>query len=125
MSMKEQREAVRLYKERAGTATEIAKIYGVHYSTIFDALDRFGVPRHRPKASLAVSQAMRRRWAEQRTKEQVVYSPDLRDQYLVAEAPAPTSCGVDIDAVHTKPRRKTARKKKSWWQRIKDKLFGR
>lgn len=130
MSMKEQREAARLYKEKAGTAAEIAKIYGVHYSTIFDILDRFGIPRQRPKASVAVSEAMRRRWAEQKAAEsqQAVYSPDLRDQYLVAEQPSPAprdSEGVDIDAVHTKPRRRSPRKKKSWWQRLKDRLFGR
>lgn len=131
MSMKEQREAARLYKEKAGTAAEIAKMYGVHYSTIFAALDRFGVPRHNPKASVAVSEAMRRRWAEQRAKEtklnteQAVYSPDLRDQYLVAEPPSPTSTGVDIDAVHLKPKRRSPRKKKGWWQRLKERFFGR
>lgn len=131
MSIKEQREAVRLYKEKAGTASEIAKIYGVHYTTIYETLDRFNVPRHIPAASRAVSEAMRRRWAEQKEKEaklkeQAVYSPDLKDQYLVAEPPAPTRAetdGVDIDAVHTKPKRRSPRKKKSLWQRIKDRLF--
>lgn len=133
MSIKEQREAVRLYKEKVGTAAEIAKIYGVHYTTIYETLDRFNVPRHIPAASKAVSEAMRRRWADQKAKEaklneQLVYSPDLSDQYLVAEPPSPTQAepeGVDIDKVHTKPRRKTTRKKKGWWQRVKDKLFRR
>lgn len=134
MSMKEQREAARLYKEKAGTAAEISRMYGVHVSTLYDALDRFNIKRHVPAASVAVSAAMKRRWAEQREKEaklasdQIVYSPDLRDQYLVAEQPAPSappSDGVDIDRVHTKPRRKSPRKKKSLWQRLKDKLFNR
>lgn len=126
MSMKEQREAVRLYKEKVGTAAEIAKIYGVHYSTIFETLDRFNVPRHRPAASAAVTAAMKRRWAEEKARsaaQQVVYSPDLRDQYLVAEQPSPSS-GVDIDAVHAKAKRKP-RKRKSWWRRALDKLFRR
>ena len=124
MSIKEQREAVRLYKERAGTAAEIAKIYGVHYSTIYDALDRFNVQRHRPAASAAVTAAMKRRWEKARNAaQQTVYSPDLREQYLVAEQPAP-SPGVDIDAVHAKPKRKP-RKRKSWLRRALDKLFRR
>jgi hypothetical protein len=126
MTITEQREAVRLYKEGAGTASEIAKIYGVHYSTIFDTLTRFNVPRQRPSASVAVSAAMRRRWAENKARQaqqQAVYSPDLRDQYLVAEQPAPLP-GVNIDAVHVKAKRKP-RKRKSWLRRILDKVFGR
>lgn len=133
MSMKEQREAARLYKEKAGTAAEIGRMYGVHYSTIYDILDRFNVERHVPAASVSHSASMKKYWAERKSEEikagagRAVYSPDLRDQYLVAEAPAPVQKqdGVDIDAIHVKPRRKTTRKKKSWWQRVKDKLFKR
>lgn len=124
MSMKEQREAVRLYKEKAGTAAEIAKIYGVHYTTIFETLDRFGVPRHRAKGSLASSIAMKRRWDKERN--------EMSEMHLVAEEPSPViveepetkSPGVDIDAVH-RTKRKYTRKKKSLWHRLKNALFGR
>lgn len=117
-----------MYKEKAGSANEIAAIYGIHHSTVFSILDDFNVPRHYPMRSASVSRSMKRRWeeqrkAEQKSAQQAVYSPDLRDQYLVAEQPAP-SPGVNIDAVHHKPRRTTKRRKVGWFRRLIFKLFG-
>lgn len=119
MTLKEQREAARLYKEGAGKVSEIAAMYGVHASTIYAVLDRYNVERQH----IRTSEAMRRRWEKARKQDehQAVYSPDLREQYLVAEQPAPSS-GVDIDAVHHKAKRKP-RKRKSWWRRAIEKLF--
>jgi len=124
MTITEQREAASLYKENAAGVTAIASLYGVHSSTIYDVLDRFNVPRQRPGLSLSASLRMKQYWNSERAKaQQTVYSPDLRDQYLVAEQPSP-SAGVDIDAVHVKATRKP-RKRKSWLRRTLDKLFGR
>jgi transposase-like protein len=121
MTMKEQREAVRLYKEKAGTAAETAKIYGVHFCTIFHTLDRFGVERHRPRSSVSASATMKKRWERQKEAEkrleQLEWSPDMRDMYLVAEQPSPVE-------VAPKPIKRKPRKRKSWWQRLTSKLFG-
>jgi len=127
-------EIARLYKEKAGTAREIGAIYGVHHSTVFSILDDFNVPRHYPRLSAAATQTMKRRWEKERESNariakarakagQEVYSPDLSDQYLVAERPAPAQ-GVDIDAVHHKPKRTTKRRKVGWFRRLMFKLFG-
>lgn len=133
MSMGEQIDAVRLYKQNSFSIRQIAAIYSVSESTVYEVLDRFNVPRRRPELSAIIVESNKRRWEKEKARKadssnQAVYSPDLRDQYLVAEPPSPShaaSDGVDIDKVHTKPKRKYQRKKKSLWQRIKDKLLRR
>lgn len=106
LSIKDRHDAVKMYQDRVGSAIEIARVYGVHFSTIYKTLDKFGVQRHHPAKKLRLI-------------------GDGKGGEIVAESqPVQQPVGVDIDAVHKAPKRRS-RRPKSWWQRLKDRLFGR
>lgn len=60
------REMIRLYKAKAGTAREIAEMYGVHVTTIYKGMKRFNVRVNNGNLSAATSAAMLRLHAAKR-----------------------------------------------------------
>lgn len=104
---------VSMYNAKAGSSDEIAKAMRIANSTLYRILAVRKVPLRYPSKSIA---AQRGKNVSRKKPEQVVYSPDLKDQYLVAEPPSPS--GVDIDAIHKKYR-KPRRKPKTLWQKVK------
>lgn len=102
---------VQMYISKTGTAPEIAKAMRLANSTVYKILQVRKTPLHYPLKSVAAQQQRRIKVK----KDPVVYSPDLKDQYLVAEPPSPS--GVDIDSIHKKPR-KSKRKPKTLWQKV-------
>lgn len=125
----QEREIARLYRERAGTAKEIAAAFGVHQSTIYSVLHRQKVGVHYPLISRASSRSMSKTWEKKR-------QPEI-EPHLLAEQPSPIhpplDDGVNIDAVHQKQsvtveparaKRKYTRRKKNWFQRMWSRYFG-
>lgn len=133
LSLAQEREVARLYREGVGTAAQIASAYAVSLNTVYSALKRQKVGLHYPAISRNVSEAHARRKAEKEG------GADQIEPHLLAEQPSPlpppVDEGVDIDAVHkraqeapvepsVRPKRKQVRRKKSWFQKVWKRYFG-
>lgn len=76
LSERKMREMIRLYKAQAGTAREIADMYGVHVTTIYKGMKRYKVRVNNTALSNAASIAIRRRHdAQKQTKELLHNTP--------------------------------------------------
>lgn len=119
LTMREQREVVRLYKAKAGSAKEIARAFNVSHYTIYYVLDRFGVQRHRAGAGAAISASLKAR--NERIKQakpievtpQIAYVPEVEFAAQVQEqtqAPTPRA-------------KRRVRKPLPWWRSLINRLF--
>lgn len=126
-----QREIARLYKEREGSALEIAKMYGISDHYVYRILDKFGVERRYPKLALSVSIARRR--ALGYPTESLPVGPQIemklpKSKVKAKLEPIPSPPPVQLPPPPAAPKRKRTVKtkpKKSWARNLFDKVFNR
>lgn len=133
LSLAQEREVARLYREGVGTAAQIAAAYNISLNTVYLTLKRQKVGLHYPALSRSSSEAHAKRRAEKGRR------ADEIEPHLLAEQPSPlpppAEDGVDIDAVHkraqeapvepsVRPKRKYSRRKKNWFQKMWKRYFG-
>lgn len=76
LSERKMREMIRLYKAKAGTAREIADMYGVHVTTIYKGMKRYKVRVNNTALSNAASIAIRSRHdAQKQARELLTNTP--------------------------------------------------
>lgn len=133
-----EKEIARLYKEKAGTAKEIAKLYGISENYVYNILDKFNVPRHYPKKALSASINNWKRVNKLKREGTEVLKPvgpqiemKLPKPKVKAKLePIPSPPPVQLPPPPAAPKRKRtvkakAKPKKSWARNLFDKVFNR